>query len=187
LHGLVVPEREACLPQFLTREWHEYAWELVAELAGALPGFGLGYNSYGAYASVNHLHFQCFVRERPLPLADPRWRHNGGLEPYPAHCRVFTEAANAWVYLDRLHRAEVPYNLVYLPDRLYCLPRARQGDYAHAPWAGGHAWYELAGGVVTFRRADFEGLDAAAVATELSRVGHGRWAHSGSRSGESGR
>jgi hypothetical protein len=171
LHGLLVPEREAELPQFLTREWHDYAWGLSGEMSAALPGIGFGYNSYGAFASVNHLHLQLFVREAPLPLAAPRWVHNGGDEPYPSPCARFDESAAAWRYLDHLHRESVPYNLVYLPGRLYCLPRARQGDYRHAPWTGGFAWYEMAGGMVTFRRGDFESLAPGQVAEELRRVG----------------
>ncbi len=171
LHGLLVPEREAGLPQFLSRDWHDYVWRLARELAAGLPGVGFGYNSYGAYASVNHLHLQMFVRERPLPVAADAWAHNGGSEPYPSPCARFDDVEQAWRYLDHLHREAEPYNLVYLPGRLYCLPRARQGDYRHAPWTGGFAWYEMAGGMVAFNRRDYQSLQAGQVATELRRVG----------------
>ena len=171
LHGLLVPDREANRPQFLSRPYHHYVWDLTQELAPTLPGAGFSYNSYGAYASVNHLHFQMFVRKRPLPLLEPEWDHNGGTRQYPAPCAVFDRPDEAWKYLDHLHREEEPYNLLYLPGRLYCLPRARQGNYQHAPWTSGFAWYEMAGGAVAFNREDYQGLDADTIDAELRRVG----------------
>lgn len=171
LHGLLVPERELAMPQFLTRDYHEYFWRLCETLAPHLPGLGLGYNSYGAHASVNHLHIQVFVREQPLPLTADRWVHNGGVQTYPAPCAVFHRPDQAWRYLDHLQREAEPYNLLYLPGRIYCLPRARQGDYRHADWTGGFAWYEMAGGMVAFNWQDYESLTAEQIETELIRVG----------------
>ncbi len=172
LHGLLVPDRESGCPQFLSRPYHHYVWELTALLAEGLPGVGFGYNAYGAYASVNHLHLQMFVRERPLPVVASRWRHNGGEVDYPAPCVVFDDVHEAWRYLDHLHREEEPFNLVYLPGRLFCLPRARQGNYQNADWTGGFAWYELAGGITTFNRQVFENLTERDIVDELARVGN---------------
>jgi len=171
LHGLLVPDREATQPQFLSRPYHQFVWELALEWGSGLPGIGFGYNGYGAHASVNHLHFQMFVRDRPLPLLAPQWQHNGGELEYPASCAVFDRPDEAWRYLDHLHREEEPYNLLYLPGRLYCLPRAHQGNYQPAPWSGGFAWYEMAGGTVAFNREQYQALDADTMAQELRRVG----------------
>ena len=171
LHGLLVPDREATLPQFLSRPYHQFVWELAQEWGSGLPGMGFGYNGYGAHASVNHLHFQMFVRDRPLPLLAPQWQHNGGEREYPTPCAVFDRPDEAWRYLDHLHREEEPYNLLYLPGRLYCLPRAHQGNYQPAPWSGGFAWYEMAGGTVAFNREQYQALDAVTMAQELRRVG----------------
>jgi hypothetical protein len=171
LHGLLVPERERQLPQFLLADMHDDIWHLCAELAPALPGVGFAYNSYGAFASVNHLHFQMFVRAQPLPVCDPRWRHNGGALAYPAPCQVFDDMARGWRYLESLHAQQQPFNLLYLPGLMYCLPRQRQGDYQPAPWNAGYAWYEMAGGVVAFNRADYASLQASQIAAELARVG----------------
>ena len=71
-HALLVPERRAERPQYLTRTRHREIWELTERLARTLPGIGFGYNSYGAFASVNHLHFQMFLRDAPLPVASMR-------------------------------------------------------------------------------------------------------------------
>jgi diadenosine tetraphosphate (Ap4A) HIT family hydrolase len=169
-HGLLVPERTRHQPQFLTADDHAHAWRVLEALAPALPGVGLGYNAYGAFASVNHLHFQLFVRG-PLPVEDPGWRHAGGAEPYPLPCEVYASHAEAWTRIAALHAAEQPYNLVYRPGRLYCLPRLRQGTYEQAAWTGGFAWYELAGGFTLFNREAYERLAAEDVARELARAG----------------
>jgi len=169
LHGLLVPDRGANQPQFLSRPYHLYVWELARQLGVGLPGLGFGYNSYGAYASVNHLHFQMFVRERPLPIADPVWRHNGGDREYPTGCERFDCPREAWERISQLHAERNSYNLVYLPGLMYCLPRRRQGSYTHAPWTAGFAWYELAGGVTAFNRDDFA-IDAEVITRELAKL-----------------
>lgn len=167
LHGLLVPEPERELPQLLTPELHGWAWALAEALGATLPGFGLAYNSIGAHASVNHLHFQGFLRSHPLPVTHPRWAHNGGSVPYPARCEVFHEPLAAWEAIDALHCAGIAYNLVYQPGRLYLLPRRHQGSYPQAGWVTGHAWYEMAGGVVSFNRDDYDSLDAQAIEAQL--------------------
>ena len=162
LHSLLVPRRLEKAPQFLQRYHHEAAWAMTQALGETLPGVGLGYNSFGACASVNHLHFQLFVRpdseQAPLPLADPDWSHNGGGLAYPIPCTVWEAPGAAWEALARLHQAGESYNLIYLPGRLYCLPRRRQGTYSPPTWCGGQAWYELAGGVVAGNAETFAAL-----------------------------
>ena len=64
---------------------------------------------------------------------------------------------------------EISYNLVYLPRRLYLLPRPKQGSYRHADWTAGFAWYEMAGGVTAFNRTDFS-IDEGAISSELARL-----------------
>jgi len=170
LHAILVPERQVCAPQYLTEDRHLWVWSLGERLVAALPGVGFGYNSLGAFASVNHLHIQMFVRAEPLPVALDCWRHNGGRLPYPADCELYTDPSAAWQRLAELHAEGLSYNLIYLPGRLYCLPRRRQGEYALPPWCGGHAWYELAGGVISFRAADFDSLGAGDIANALAET-----------------
>lgn len=169
-HGLLVPEREKRLPQFLTEEYHHYLWRLSAALGESLPGVGFGYNAYGAFASVNHLHFQMFIREQPLPVADPRWRHNGGEHAYPTDCRCFEDAEEAWRFLEQLHNGEISYNLVQLPGRMYVMARRKQGSYTQPQLTTGFTWYELSGGVITFNRHDYQGLDPDTIARELAQL-----------------
>jgi hypothetical protein len=169
-HSLLVPERERGLAQYLTETAHLFAWALSGQLSATLPGVGLAYNAYGAYASVNHLHFQMFLRERPLPVEAPEWAHNGGGKDYPCPCRVFDSADAAYAFIHHLHGQNTPYNLLYRPGKVYCLPRRFQGSYRSAEWSGGHAWYELCGGVTTFAAGHFAALDQAAIAGELEQL-----------------
>lgn len=169
-HLLMVPDPAACRPQYLTRDMLRFAWRLLDNLGQALPGIGMGYNSYGAHASVNHLHFQCFDRVEPLPLERPQWRHNGGNEAYPAMCRTADSETAAWRLIGELHATPAAYNLVMRPGRIYALPRRLQGTYTTSDWSTGHAWYEMAGGIVVTRRRAYDSLAGDQIVSELARV-----------------
>jgi diadenosine tetraphosphate (Ap4A) HIT family hydrolase len=170
LHGLLVPEREQCLPQFLTEAQHFYVWQMTQDLSRTLQGVGFGYNSLGAFASVNHLHFQMFVKPAGLPVMDLQWQHNGGITPYPTTCLSFDDPAAAWVYLVELNKKNIPYNLLYSQGRLFIFPRKKQGCYAQPDWTSGFAWHEMAGGMITFNRESYESLDQEAISQELGRL-----------------
>lgn len=160
LHGLLVPEPSRELPQHLTPELHGWAWEVCAQ--SAVPGLCLGYNSTGAGASVNHLHFQSFVLSERLPVQDPRFLHNGGAEPYPLPCRYHTDPRAAWLEIDRLHQASMPYNLVYASDGLYLIPRVPQDSTQLDAASRSYGWSEMAGAVTLFSRDAWEALEAPA-------------------------
>jgi hypothetical protein len=165
LHGLLVPEPARELPQTLTPELHGWAWHLCAH-AGA-RGLCLGYNSQGAGASVNHLHFQSFVQADPLPVQDPRFAHNGGSAPYPLPSKRFTEPADAWFEIDRLHEQNIPYNLIYSKNCLHLVARLPQDDPKLSAQSRAYGWSEMAGAVTLFGREAFEGLSAAEFEVEL--------------------
>lgn len=155
-HGLLVPERGAHRPQWLARRDHALAWRLCQ--SAEAPGFGIAYNSYGAFASINHLHFQCFADDLPLPVEEGRWRHNGGSTDYPADCAPSGSETHAWECIDALQRAGTSFNLLYRPGRLYCLPRRRQGARPLPGWATGLAWLEMSGAFVIADRGAYEAL-----------------------------
>lgn len=159
LHGLLVPEPARELPQTLTPELHGWAWHLCAH-AGT-RGLCLGYNSHGAGASVNHLHFQSFVQADPLPVQDPRFAHNGGSAPYPLPSKRFTEPADAWVEIDHLHARNIPYNLIYSKNCLHLVARRPQDDPKLSVQSRGYGWSEMAGAVTLFGRDGYESLSAA--------------------------
>ncbi len=170
LHALIVPEREQCLPQYLTAKDIAFCWQLLEATASAIPGCAIGYNAVGAYASVNHLHLQFFVMETALPVMLPEWRHNGGDAEYPAGCERYADSAALVVRIEDLHRLEQPYNLVFTPGAAYLFPRARQGAVEVPEWMSGYSWLELAGGMLTFNREHYANLTAQTIESALARV-----------------
>lgn len=55
-HVLLIPRVLDRLPQRIDQESFLLALHMAAEAAS--PYFRLGYNSLGAFATINHLHFQ---------------------------------------------------------------------------------------------------------------------------------
>jgi hypothetical protein len=89
-HGLFVPRMLQGQPQVLTTE-AIHAGLLVQAMPGR-PDFRMGYNSLGAWASVNHLHLHCFYLSGSggLGIADTS-RANGS---HHAHTSNGTVAAD---------------------------------------------------------------------------------------------
>lgn len=171
LHSLLVIEPGSQRPQCLNAADHHQLWALTERLGEGLPGLGFGYNAYGAYASVNHQHFQGYVRDgEGYPVEADCWWHNGGDRPYPVRCRRHADADAAWADIAALHAANTPYNLLYRPGHCYVLPRAFQGSYRHEPWTCGFAWSELAGAFTLFDAEKMAALDGAAITTEFAKL-----------------
>lgn len=175
LHGVLVIEPDACRPQYLSRPHLRAAVDILQQLGSRIAAIGLGYNSYGAYASVNHQHWQPFVRDELYPVELPRWKHNGGSSDYPVPCMRFDDVDDAWTHISALHDKAVPYNLLLRPGAIHVLARAMQGRYQHAKWTSGFAWSELAGSITTFSRVDFDGLDAGLLTKEYEKLHPPAW------------
>jgi ATP adenylyltransferase/5',5'''-P-1,P-4-tetraphosphate phosphorylase II len=167
LHGLWVPETEGNHPQYLTERMHRHIWEVCLALGGQIDGIGFGYNSYGAGASVNHLHFQLFVEPHHLPVEEGCWQHSGGDQPYPAQCWVSRDLTQAWQFIERLHAQNIAYNLLYRSGVIYIMPRQFQGHYESAPWSLALTWNEMAGYFIAFNRDSFQGLTRYQIREEL--------------------
>jgi len=169
LHGLLVVEPESNTSQFLSEDDHQLVWDLCERGGVGLPGLGFGYNSYGAYASVNHQHFQLFVHPGSgYPVEADHWQHNGGAETYPLACERFDDCVEAWRTLSALQEQNRAFNLLYRPGCVYVLMRRFQGDYQHSPWTSGFAWSEVAGSLTTFNEQDFLQLDEDAISREMA-------------------
>nr|CAD1818181.1 unnamed protein product [Ananas comosus var. bracteatus] len=63
-HVLLIPRVLDCLPQRIDRESFLLALHLAVEAAN--PYFRVGYNSLGAFATINHLHFQAYYLSVPF-------------------------------------------------------------------------------------------------------------------------
>jgi hypothetical protein len=167
LHGLLVPEPLCELPQYLNEAMHHWAWDVCT--AAGIPGLCLGYNSQGAGASVNHLHFQSFVQAEPLPVQHARFSHNGGSESYPLPCQRVAKVDEAWQWIDRLNQQGTPYNLIYSPACMHLVARVPQDSAALNDTCRGYGWSEMAGVVTRFSLDEYEAFSAADFAAELVR------------------
>nr|DAD32095.1 TPA_asm: hypothetical protein HUJ06_010945 [Nelumbo nucifera] len=65
-HVLLIPRVLDCLPQRIDHESFLLALHMADEAAN--PFFRLGYNSLGAFATINHLHFQAYYLSVPFPV-----------------------------------------------------------------------------------------------------------------------
>nr|QPB75026.1 GDP-L-galactose phosphorylase 1 [Allium ampeloprasum]QPB75027.1 GDP-L-galactose phosphorylase 1 [Allium ampeloprasum]QPB75028.1 GDP-L-galactose phosphorylase 1 [Allium ampeloprasum]QPB75029.1 GDP-L-galactose phosphorylase 1 [Allium ampeloprasum]QPB75030.1 GDP-L-galactose phosphorylase 1 [Allium ampeloprasum] len=65
-HVLLIPRVLECLPQRIDPDSFLLALHM-AEEAGS-PYFRLGYNSLGAFATINHLHFQAYFMSTQFPV-----------------------------------------------------------------------------------------------------------------------
>jgi hypothetical protein len=171
LHALMLPEPERKQRQFLERDNHAWAWQATQEMAQGLPGFGMGYNSVGTFASVNHLHLQTFVEPRGMPVTNSIWKHNGGEKQYPLPCTVFDSWEASWAWMEWIYRQKIhSFNLLYTPGKVYCFERKRQGTYRHARWTSGFAWYELSGNMITFSREDYISITPEQIEKEFKKL-----------------
>ncbi|XP_029952228.1 GDP-D-glucose phosphorylase 1 [Salarias fasciatus] len=65
-HCLFVPDPSRCLPQIITRFAIQVGIESV--LLSSDPAFRVGFNSLGAFASVNHLHLHGYYLDHELKI-----------------------------------------------------------------------------------------------------------------------
>jgi hypothetical protein len=166
LHGILVPDPQRELPQYLDEAGHRWAWTVCE--SSSIAGLCLGYNSQGAGASVNQLHFQSFVQQTPLPVQHVRFTHNGGSASYPLPCWQFGDMHAAWQTIEHLNRLNTPYNLIYSPGRVHLVARASQDSAALPPHIRSYGWSEMAGVVTRFSRDAYDAFSADAFSAELA-------------------
>lgn len=146
-HLLVVPDAEFGQPQFLTQHYHHMIAALAVQAQDNLSGLYFGYNSLGAYASVNHLHFHAVLRDTRLPVEALCWTHRGGDRDYPLKLKLYASADDSWHAIEQLHAAGQTYNLLYTHDGVYVLPRRAQNTVTVPALMQGAGWPELCGEV----------------------------------------
>lgn len=164
-HTLLVPEQEKNHPQFLTRKFHYHTYDLMK----STNGFSTGYNSIGAFASVNNLHFQMFVKSEPLPVENPQWKHNGGKKNYPALCYVFETKQASWKFIKALHDKNIPYNLLYTKEKTYVFPMNFQKRHKKTIFPLGFAWIELSGSFINVTKKDYDKITENQILREFRK------------------
>ena len=138
-HVLLCPRVTDCLPQRITPELLLPPLYMAAESRN--PYFRVGYNSLGAYATINHLHFQAYYLMEAFPieraqtsrlppgLYKKRQRHGAAVSQvtnYPVRCLCFErgEGGEGFESLadlvgtccQRLQERNIPFNIL-IADR----------------------------------------------------------------------
>ena len=166
-HLLIVLSPQMNNPQLLTWRDHQYISSLAEVLAKVFPGFGIGFNSLAAGASVNHLHFQGFVRERCFAIESSHWSHNGGDTQYPLAVKRFVDAESSWEYLQQLIAKNEAFNCLYRDRYCYVVARRFQGTVSLPGWLEGAGWIDVAGAVTVSGSGIFERLTEEQVAAGI--------------------
>ena len=168
-HLLIAPEPEKQHPQYIHLDAHKKISALI-EQSQHLPGFGISYNSLGAFASINQLHFQGFIRENSLPIEQCHWQHNGGTKTYPLTVTRHSEPMKAWEHISQCHEDNQPYNLLYRPNTCYVIPQKGQGNSELSDWAQGVGWHEVCGVITLSDRRMMRRLDDHVISQKLLQL-----------------
>lgn len=177
-HVLLIPRVLECLPQRIDHESLLLALHMAAE-AGS-PYFRLGYNSLGAFATINHLHFQAYYLAVPFPIEKTSAKKiatlTGGIEisqllNYPVRGLVFEGSS-----LENLSAAvadaciclqinNIPYNVLISDSgrRIFLLPQCYAEKQALGEVSSeildtqvNPAVWEISGHMVLKRKEDYE-------------------------------
>jgi len=167
-HLLIAVSPEQNCSQLLTQDIHQLIFELTQNGAETFSGFGVGFNSLAAGASVNHLHFQGFVRERLLPIEVGGWAHNGGETEYPVTVNRFIDSESSWAYINQLTEQDIAFNCLYRENSCYVMPRKFQGTVVLPDWAEGAGWLDLAGVMTVSNSEIFDVISEQQVTDALS-------------------
>lgn len=169
-HLLIVVSPEDNNPQLLTEEMHRYVFSLLKDAGKTLPGFGIGFNSLAGGASVNHFHFQGFVRQQDFPVENASWRHNGGDAIYPLSVSRFSDAKSSWHYINELTEQDEAFNCLYRNDICYVVPRCYQGSVELPGWLDGAGWIDVAGAITVSDEGTFNVIDGQSVTESLGQL-----------------
>ncbi|KAJ4974446.1 hypothetical protein NE237_007620 [Protea cynaroides] len=91
-HVLLIPRVLDCLPQRIDPDSFLLAMHMATEAAD--PFFRLGYNSLGAFATINHLHFQAYCLAVPFPVEKAPTRKIAMVKGLPERGLVLSQLLN---------------------------------------------------------------------------------------------
>uniref|UniRef100_A0A7N0TZS9 GDP-L-galactose phosphorylase n=1 Tax=Kalanchoe fedtschenkoi TaxID=63787 RepID=A0A7N0TZS9_KALFE len=178
-HVLLIPRIFECLPQRIDHESFLLALHMAVEAAN--PYFRLGYNSLGAFATINHLHFQAYYLAVPFPIEKAPTKEVATLSSGVKISRLLQYPVRGLVFeggqtLDDLSKAvsdsciclqnnNIPHN-VLISDcgkRIFLLPQCYAEKQALGEVSAelldtqvNPAVWEISGHMVLKRKKDFE-------------------------------
>ncbi|GMP65258.1 hypothetical protein CsSME_00026138 [Camellia sinensis var. sinensis] len=178
-HVLLIPRILECLPQRIDKDSFLLALYMAVEAGN--PYFRLGYNSLGAFATINHLHFQAYYLAVPFPIEKAPTVNitdlNGGVKTsellnYPIRGLVF-EGGNTLEDLSNavsnscicLQDNNIPYNVLISDSgkRIFLFPQCYAEKQALGEVSSelldtqvNPAVWEISGHMVLKRKKDYE-------------------------------
>ncbi|XP_057529565.1 GDP-L-galactose phosphorylase 2 [Amaranthus tricolor] len=178
-HVLLIPRIFECLPQRI--DYENLLLALYMAIEAGSPYFRLGYNSLGAFATINHLHFQAYYLAAQFPIEKAPTKKitttSNGVEifellKFPVRGLVL-EGGNSLQDLAKvvsdccvfLQDTNIPYNVLIAESgkRIFLLPQC----YAEKQALGevnpelldtqvNPAVWEISGHIVLKRRKDYD-------------------------------
>ena len=161
-HLLIVVSAEKNLPQVIDKETHDFIYSLVKKENKNLPGLGIGFNSLAAGASVNHLHFQGFLREHNFPIEEM------DLENFPLDVHCCHSSAQAWQVIESFMQENIAFNCLYRSNCCYVVSRKYQASVQLPDWLNGAGWIDIAGVMTVSEMNDFDQLKSHDITKGLS-------------------
>ncbi|KAL3503547.1 hypothetical protein ACH5RR_037996 [Cinchona calisaya] len=178
-HVLLIPRVLEHLPQRIDRDNFLLALYMAAEAGN--PYFRLGYNSLGAFATINHLHFQAYYLAMPFPIEKAPSKKitttKGGVQiseilNYPVRGLAF-EDGNTLEELSNvvsdscicLQETNIPYNVLISDSgkRIFLFPQCYAEKQALGEVSSelldtqvNPAVWEISGHMVLKRKKDYE-------------------------------
>ncbi|KAJ8432156.1 hypothetical protein Cgig2_006858 [Carnegiea gigantea] len=178
-HVLLIPRIFECLPQRIDHE--SFLLALYMAIEAGSPYFRLGYNSLGAFATINHLHFQAYYLANPFPIEKAPTKKITTtsnrvkifeLLNYPVRGLIF-EGGNSLENLAKvvsdscifLQNSNVPYNVLIADSgkRIFLLPQCYAEKQALGEVSSelldtqvNPAVWEISGHIVLKRRKDYD-------------------------------
>jgi hypothetical protein len=135
------------------------------------------FNSLHAGASVNHIHLQAVFHKGTLSIETASIVEREGLAvlyDYPAHGIVFNRDAESdkiWPYLDRLQEKKVPFNLIFVGERICLIPRNPEHEVVEEFPMGVIASMELAGKIITVdKEAVYDNINYTTIQTAFQKT-----------------
>ncbi|CAI5510115.1 unnamed protein product [Closterium sp. Naga37s-1] len=178
-HVLLVPRVLDKIPQRMDESSLLMALCLASEVND--PAFRIGYNSLGAFATINHLHFQAYFLDLPFAIERASSKEIavstnevkvGELVDYPVKTLVFQAgacleqmASAAAAACCKLQEGNIPFNLFIVDrgTRLFLIPqryaeRQARGEISQEllDTQVNPAVFEISGHIVCKRREDYD-------------------------------
>ncbi|CAH9066964.1 unnamed protein product [Cuscuta europaea] len=195
-HVLLIPRILDFLPQRIDLESFFLAMHLAKEAGD--PFFRVGYNSLGAFATINHLHFQAYYLQVPFPVEKAPTRNimkrgKGGSEVvvsqllnYPVQALVFEGGSTMRDLSDAVAKSciflqnnNIPFNVlisgcgkkVFVFPQCYAEKQARgEVDKEILETMVNPAIWEISGHMVLKRREDYDDASEDYACKLLSEV-----------------